>query len=426
MRKYKIFSATLLVVSLLVLLVMSGCAQGITEEITQSVEEAMEEVTEEVESMAEEVEESAEEMVAEEEVTEEDMDVIDPWIVEVRKDVEKYRGEIDPSFKGPDGQTPSWDTELFLTKAEVEEVRQGDYKVAFNMDGAQGEYHESMTKAIEETCEHLGMELVAVTDAGFDPTKQKSDIETTLALNPDIIISAPVDKVSAAEAFKPAVEAGVNLVFWSNQPDGYTAGEEFIGISTSMPYDQGVFMAEQMGQLVGEDGKIGFIYWEQDFWIVNIIDDIVREKLAEFYPDLEILEEGGFGALEDAEGIAAAMIQKYPDIDGFYVSFNFPSQLAAAACKSAGRDDIQIVTQGVDVPILIKLLTPGENIGAVITDTPYLIGVNHVLLGAFGVMGKDAPEYTLSPSAWYTKDNVEELWDIAMRIPLPDEVKELL
>jgi ribose transport system substrate-binding protein len=312
-----------------------------------------------------------------------------------------------------------------LTVAEVEKLRKGNYKVAFNMDGAQGEYHEAMTKGINDTCEHLGMELVTVTDAGFDPTKQKSDIETTMALKPDIIISAPVDKVSAAEAFRPAVEAGVKLVFWSNQPDGYKHGREFVGISTSMPYDQGVFMAQQLGEAVGGDGKIGIIYWEQDFWIVNMIDDIVREKIEELYPGIQVVADEGFAALTDAESVAASMIQRFPDIDGFYVSFNFPGQLAALACKAAERDDIVIVTQGVDVPILMKLLTPGENIAAVITDTPYLIGVNHVLLGAFGVLGKETPEYTLSPSAWYTPDNLEELWDLAMRIPLPDDVKNI-
>lgn len=353
-------------------------------------------------------------------------DEIDPWILEVRKGLDKYRGKIDPSFKGPDGQTPTWDTELVLTVAEVEKIRKGSYKVAFNMDGSQGEYHEAMTKAIKDACEHLGMELVAVTDAGFDPTKQKSDIETTLALKPDIIISAPVDKVSAAEAFRPAIEAGVKLVFWSNQPDGYKQGRDFVGISTSMPYDQGVFMAEQLGKAVSKNAKIGIIYWEQDFWIVNIIDDIVRKKIKELYPDIQVVADEGFAALEDAESVAASMIQRYPDIEGFYVSFNFPGQLAALACKAAGRDDIQIVTQGVDVPILIKLLTPGENIAAVITDTPYLIGINHVLLGAYGILGKEAPEYTLSPSAWYTPDNLTELWDLAMRIPPPDNLKDMI
>lgn len=353
-------------------------------------------------------------------------DEIDPWILETRRGLEKYRGSIDPSFRGPDGQVPTWDTELVLTLSEVEKLKRGGYTVAFNMDGAQGEYHEAMTKGIKDTCDHLGMKLIAVTDAGFDPTKQKSAIETTLAMKPDLIISAPVDKVSAAEAFRPVVEKGVKLVFWSNQPNGYVHGRDFVGISTSMPYDQGVFMAQQLGKAVGERSKVGIIYWEQDFWIVNIIDDIVRQKLKELYPNIEVIADEGFGNVNDSEGVAAAMIQRFPEIEGIYASFNFPAQLSALACKSAGRDDIKIVTQGVDVPILIKLLTPGENIAAVITDTPYLIGVNHVLLGAHGLLGKKAPQYTLSPSAWYTKANVEELWKLSMRIPLPAEVKDLL
>lgn len=369
---------------------------------------------------------AAQTTVAETTAAETVKDEIDPWILEVRKGIDKYRGEIDPSFKGPDGQTPSWDTELVLTVSEVEKIKLGNYKVTFNMDGSQGEYHVAMIKGIQDACDHLGMELVSVTDAGFDPTKQKSDIETSLALKPDIIISAPVDKISAAEAFRPAVEAGVKLVFWSNQPEGYVYGKDFVGISTSMPYDQGVFMAQELGKIVGDDAKIGIIYYDQDFWITNYIDDVVRAKLKELYPKIEVVADEGFAAVNDAEKVAGSIIQKNPDIKGFYVSFNFPAQLTAAACKDAGRDDIKIVTQGVDAPVLIKLLTPGDNIVAVITDTPYLIGVNHVLVGAIAMLGKDAPQYTLSPSAWYTSDNVEELWDIAMRIPLPQDVKDML
>ena len=36
-------------------------------------------------------------------------DEADPWIIEVREGLEKYRGEI--IFDGPQGKTPSWDTE---------------------------------------------------------------------------------------------------------------------------------------------------------------------------------------------------------------------------------------------------------------------------------------------------------------------------
>jgi ribose transport system substrate-binding protein len=44
----------------------------------------------------------------------------------------------------------------------------------------------------------LNMNVVAVTEAGQDPNKQRKDIETTLALNPDIIITLVLDPVSGS------------------------------------------------------------------------------------------------------------------------------------------------------------------------------------------------------------------------------------
>ena len=158
---------------------------------------------------------------------------------------------------------------------------------------------------------------------------------------------------------------------------------------------------------------------------MNYIDGIVKEKFAELFPNIEIVE-GGFGEVNDAENVASALLQKHPDIKGFYASFAFPAQLAALACQSADRDDIVIVTQGADSPILIKLLTPGENISAVISTMPYLIGVNHVLLGAYGVLDKPAPEYVLSPATWFTPENIREVWNLSLRIPIPDNLEETL
>ena len=38
--------------------------------------------------------------------------------------------------------------------------------------------------------------------------------------------------VSGAEAFRPAVEAGVQLVFLSNVPEGYVHGTDYVGVVT--------------------------------------------------------------------------------------------------------------------------------------------------------------------------------------------------
>jgi ribose transport system substrate-binding protein len=350
--------------------------------------------------------------------------MIDQWIMYTRKGSEKYRGSIDPSFRGPDGQVPTWDTEVVLTENEVERLREGGYRVAVNLDGPHGGWTKANERGIRDACEHLGMELVAFTDSEYNPTKQKSDIENLLALRPDIIISAPVDKITAAEIYKPAVDAGVKLVFWSNQPQGYSHKQDFVGISTAMPYDQAKFMAEEIIKLASKNAKVGLVCFAADFWITNYQEEVLRKILGEKRPDLTIIEKG-FMALPEAESEAAAIIQTNPDVEVLYASWYDPALYAATACQSAGRDDIKIVTQGVDVPALVNLLS-GGNIASLVTDAPYLMGVNHVLVGAHGVLGKQAPEFTLCPAAIITKDNLKEVWNLAFRTPVPDEVAKLL
>jgi ribose transport system substrate-binding protein len=120
------------------------------------------------------------------------------------------------------------------------------------------------------------MEPVAFTDSEYNPTKQKSDIENLLALRPDIIISAPVDKITAAEIYKPAVDAGVKLVFWSNQPKGYIHVKDFVEILTAMPYDQAKFMAEEIIKLASKNAKVGLVCFAADFWITKYQEDVLN------------------------------------------------------------------------------------------------------------------------------------------------------
>jgi ribose transport system substrate-binding protein len=352
----------------------------------------------------------------------EDMNVIDPKIEELRQGMDKYRTE-NIQFKGPGGQTPTWDTELFLTKAEVAQIQEGSYKAAFARHGSQGEYTEALYGGAIDYLKYLGFEITADTSAEFDDATLKSNIETIMATEPDVIIGFPQNTITAAEIFKPAVDAGIKLVFVSNQPDGFVHGKDFVGISTSQPYDQGVFMA----QAIGDSGakKIGVIFFDADFYIVNLIDDVVRDILAKEYPDVEIVGEEGFADVtQGIQDAANAMIQKHPEVEALYVSFNALN--AATACEDNNRPDIKIVSQGLDVPYMVNMLS-GGNIYAIITDSTYNIGVNMAIMAGYGVLGKAAPEYLVAPSATITKDNVEEMWNFAFRIvPLPQEIKDLL
>jgi ribose transport system substrate-binding protein len=348
-------------------------------------------------------------------------DIYDPWILEIRDGLEPYRGMF--SFKGPQGQTPTWDTELMLTVGEVEKIRAGGYTAAISWHGQQGEYTDALGGGIKDGLKHLGIKLVAEASADFDPAKQKSDVESMMAMKPNVIITLPTDSVTSVATFRPVVDAGTKLVLISNQPNGYVHGKDFVGITTSMPQDQGKFMAEAIGQAT-KSNKVGFIFFDADFFIVNYIDGVVEEYLNDNYPDVTLYKQGFANPATDIEAAASALIQRYPEIDTLYVSFN--AHPAATACESAMRDDIKIVSQGLDKPYMQNMLS-GGNIYAIITDSTYNIGVNAALLAGYGVLGKPAPEYTISPSATITRENLREMWGLAFRVvPFPKELEKLM
>lgn len=358
------------------------------------------------------------------EVTEEkvDKDVPDPWILEVREGLDPYRG--DTLFTGPQGQTPTWDTELMLTVAEVEKLRRGNYKLALARHGSQGEYTDALYGGILDGCEYLGIKVVADTSAEFDDATLKSNIETIMATKPDAIIGFPQNSITAAEIFRPVVEAGTPLVFISNLPQDFVHGRDYVGISTSMPVDQGRFMAEAVAEAT-ETKKVGIVFFDVDFWITNFIDDVVRDILSKNYPDIEVVAELGYADVTTGiENAAAALIQQHPEVDTLYVSFN--ALYAATACEAAGRDDIKIISQGLDKPYMVNMLS-GGNIYSILTDSTWNIGLNCAILAGYGILGKSAPEYTISPSATVNKDNLRAMWKLAFRnVPFPKEIEELM
>ena len=71
-------------------------------------------------------------------------------------------------------------------------------------------------KGTVDACEYLNIDIVAEASANFDAAKQLSDVETFIQLKPDAIIGAPIEPVTAAGAFRPAIDAGIKLAFVSN------------------------------------------------------------------------------------------------------------------------------------------------------------------------------------------------------------------
>jgi ribose transport system substrate-binding protein len=324
--------------------------------------------------------------------------------------------------KGPAGETATSHQDVTLTAEEVEQVRQGGHTAAIVMHTSSA-WSRAVEQGAADAFAALGIEVVARTDAGMDPAKQQSDAETVMARRPDILLTLPIDPVQAAEAFRPAVEAGTKLVFIDNPAEGYEQGRDYVGIVTGDHFALGQATAEMLADATGEQGKVGYIFHDADFYVTNQRDRAFKRVIEERYPEMAIVAEQGMADPADAEGIAAAMLTQNPEITAFYVPWAEPAEGVLAAIRAAGRDDVSVVTIDLDTTVALDMAQGGSVVG-IAADTPYLLGYTMALEGAYGILGREAPPFVIVPTIKVTRENLAEGWQASLHEEAPAEILE--
>jgi ribose transport system substrate-binding protein len=325
-------------------------------------------------------------------------------------------------FKGPNGEIPAPSDELSLTEEEEAEVRDGNYTAAFV-------WHENspFTQAVEfstqEKFQELGIEVIASTSAEFDAARQAANVETVLARNPDVIITIPVDPVAAAEAFRPAVDQGVKLVVLSVPPEGYVHGKDFVGIATGNIPEYGKIAAELLGEALGGEGSVGWIFHDADFWVTNMRDQAFKDWLEYLYPDTEVVAEAGFSDPARTGDIGTAMLTRNPDLDAVYVAWSVAAAPVLESLRANGHTEVKVVTHDLDAPMALDMCQTGQVIGIVANPTT-IDGDSLATMAAYGILDKPAPEMVATSPIPVTAENIVEGWHVEFGKDPPPEVME--
>ncbi len=124
-------------------------------------------------------------------------DEVDPEIVaEINAKLDEITGQV--LSDGPNGESPSPVSDAQLTDDQVDEIASMGLTAAIVMHYGGNDWANAQIAGLNAEFDRLGIEVIATTDANFDPAKQVSDIETVLAQNPDIIVSIPTDPAAVA------------------------------------------------------------------------------------------------------------------------------------------------------------------------------------------------------------------------------------
>lgn len=328
--------------------------------------------------------------------------------------------------KGPNGEDPTSASELSLSDAELAKIKDMNATAAIVMHYGGNDWSQAQVDGMKDQFGKMGIDVIAVTDAGFKPEKQVADIETVMAQNPSIIVSVPTDPAATAGAYMAAAKAGTKIVFMENVPPGMTVGKDYISVVSADNYGNGVASAHLMAEALGGKGKIGLVFHAADFFVTRQRYDAFKATIAEFYPNVEIIAEQGIGGPDftgDAEKVASAMLISNSELNGIWAVWDVPAEGVISAARTAGRNDLVITTIDLGENVAINMASGGfvKGLGA---QRPFDQGVTEAILAGYGLLDKAAPEFVALPALPVTKANLLEAWQTVYHAEAPDKIKK--
>ncbi|GAC1432094.1 MAG: substrate-binding domain-containing protein [Ktedonobacteraceae bacterium] len=312
---------------------------------------------------------------------------------------------------GPYGETATPASQVQLSSAELQKIQGMNATAAIVLHYSGNDWSNAQVAGLKQQFAAMGIKVIAVTDANFDPNKQVSDIETVLNKKPSIIVSLPTDPVATASAYKKAVAQGVKLVFMDNVPKGFKAGTDYVSVVSADNYGNGVTAALLMAKKLNGKGKIGLIYHAADFYVTKQRYEAFKATIAKF-PGIQVVSEKGVAGPDfagQANTAASAMLTQYPDLNGIWAVWDVPAEGVLSAARTAGNKNLVITTcdLGLNVAVAIK---KGQFIYGLGAQRPFDQGIAEALLAGYGLLGKAAPPYVALNALPVTQADVLQAW----------------
>ncbi len=328
---------------------------------------------------------------------------------------------------GPHGEKPASASAVTLSDDEIARIKAMKPTAAIVMHYGGNDWARAQIEGLKQQFSAMGIEVIAITDAGFKSDRQVSDIETVLARHPSIIVSIPVDPVATASAYKEAAKQGVKLVFMDNVPNGMSAGKDYVSVVSADNYGNGVASALLLVEALKGKGSVGLVYHAADFFVTHQRYVAVQATLAK-YPGIKVVAEQGIGGPDfsgEAERAASAMLTAHPRIDGFWAVWDVPAEGVVSAARTAGKTDLVITNCDLGENVALDMAQK-EFIVGLSAQRPFDQGITEAKLAGYGLLGKAAPPYVALPALPVTRQNLLEAWQEVYHAPAPKLLQQAM
>src|SRR4051794_8087177 len=149
------------------------------------------------------------------------------------------RGQAVVGF--PDGPEAASPDAITFTPEELQKLKSGGFTAAISMNVMDAAWPQLQVAGIKAGLQEYGINLVAVTEAKGQPATQLNDLEQLAARQPNVILSIPIDPVSASPVFKRLGADGIKIVFIDNIPVDMAPGKDYVSVIASDNEANGYF-----------------------------------------------------------------------------------------------------------------------------------------------------------------------------------------
>jgi ribose transport system substrate-binding protein len=326
---------------------------------------------------------------------------------------------------GPRGEEGVLYTEIEITEEQKERIREGNFTAAISMGWLGDDWATQQLIGLKETFEDLNIRVVAETNANWEDARQISDLDSIAILQPDLLVSIPLNTATTASAYQRIAAAGTKVVFIDQAADGMEPGEDYVSTISSDNLALGMYLADLLARALDDEGEVAAMYFANDFHVTNLRYIGFIARLMVKHPDLQLVASVGHDNPNRGQEVAQALLARYPGIDGLYASWSIPAMGAVTAARIAGRtpDNFKIVNENFD-QIVAAEMARGGFIAGISSQRPYTQGVTEARAGALALIGEELPPYIVVPPLAVHRESLAEGYETIYRTELPEPMQQ--
>jgi len=218
-------------------------------------------------------------------------------------------------------------------------------KVVFQCAGTAAPFCAAQALFLQQEADKYGWDLT-IQDGGLDALQNTKDLEDAIAMNPDVIITMPIDSAAMSAGYKKAAEAGIPMI-----NDTITCLEEdeqyMMCFNGPNNFLMSAAAAEMMNEALGGKGKIVMLTTQPGQTTTTERTVGFVDRLEELGSEIEIIATQNSDSLKDRAVVAMAdLITKFGDqIEGVYTQEDSSAVGAYLALSESSIDPASVIIQ---------------------------------------------------------------------------------